>query len=157
MLALARSRDLTTNLEASLRQTILLAMNDTPHIRPLHLWRTNCQQVWYLHVFQLLSKLLMSHFSTTLEWSTQNPNLLIHSKLQFAKLPFTPYSHLCRRAMKDTVQVIGWRIEIILGLLHKDPMTQFSATPKKKPMTFQYTDWLIGILIMAYCNPYITG
>lgn len=52
------------------------------------------------------------------------------NKLQIAKLPFTPYSHLCRRAMKDTVQVIGWRIEIILAVLHKDPMTQFSATPK---------------------------
>ena len=134
VLALARSRDLTTNLEASLRQTILLAMNDTPHIRPLHLWRTNCQQVWYLHVCQLLLKLLMSHLSTTLRVNYSKSSLtyswpfLTNFKLPNSPLP--PYNHLCRRAMKDTVQVIGWRIEIILGLLHKDPMTQFSATPK---------------------------
>ena len=28
---------------------------------------------------------------------------------------------------------------------------------KKKPLTFHYTGWLIGILIMVYYNPYITG
>ena len=27
----------------------------------------------------------------------------------------------------------------------------------KKPPTFHYTGWLIGILIMAYYKPYITG
>ena len=30
-------------------------------------------------------------------------------------------------------------------------------TPKKKPPTFHYTGWLIGILIMVYYNPYISG
>ena len=28
---------------------------------------------------------------------------------------------------------------------------------EKKPPTFHYTGWLIGILIMVYYNPYITG
>ena len=28
---------------------------------------------------------------------------------------------------------------------------------EKNPPTFHYTGWLIGILIMAYYNPYITG
>ncbi len=28
---------------------------------------------------------------------------------------------------------------------------------KKKTPTFHYTGWLIGILIMVYYNPYITG
>ena len=28
---------------------------------------------------------------------------------------------------------------------------------EKNPPTFHYTGWLIGILIMVYYNPYITG
>ena len=28
---------------------------------------------------------------------------------------------------------------------------------EKNPPTFYYTGWLIGILIMVYYNPYITG
>ena len=28
---------------------------------------------------------------------------------------------------------------------------------EKNPPTFHYTGWLIGILIVAYYNPYITG
>ena len=28
---------------------------------------------------------------------------------------------------------------------------------EKNPLTFHYTGWLIGILIMVYYNPYITG
>ena len=28
---------------------------------------------------------------------------------------------------------------------------------RKKKTTFRYTGWLIGILTMVYCNPYITG
>ena len=28
---------------------------------------------------------------------------------------------------------------------------------EKKPPTFHYTGWLIGILIMVYYNPHITG
>ena len=28
---------------------------------------------------------------------------------------------------------------------------------KKKPPTFHYIGWLIGILILVYCNPYLTG
>ena len=29
--------------------------------------------------------------------------------------------------------------------------------PFKNPPTVHYTGWLIGILIMVYCNPYIIG
>ena len=33
----------------------------------------------------------------------------------------------------------------------------FYLSHEKKPPTFQYTGWSIGILIMAYYNPYIAG
>ena len=32
-----------------------------------------------------------------------------------------------------------------------------SSEPRKNPLTFHYTGWLIGILIMVYYNPYTTG
>ena len=34
---------------------------------------------------------------------------------------------------------------------------QRSFEPRKNPPTFHYTGWLIGILIMVYYNPYMTG
>ena len=36
-----------------------------------------------------------------------------------------------------------------------EPILQVSH--EKTPPTFHYTGWLIGILIMVYYNPYITG
>ena len=32
----------------------------------------------------------------------------------------------------------------------------FHMSHEKNPLTFHYTGWLIGILIMAYYSPYIT-
>ena len=32
-----------------------------------------------------------------------------------------------------------------------------TSEPRKRPFTFRYTAWLIGILIMVYYNPYTTG
>ena len=34
---------------------------------------------------------------------------------------------------------------------------QNDVTHKKNPSTFHYTGWLIGILIMVYYNPYLSG
>ena len=34
---------------------------------------------------------------------------------------------------------------------------QTELSHEKNPPTFHYTGWLIGILIMVYYNPYITG
>ena len=31
------------------------------------------------------------------------------------------------------------------------------SSDENPPVTFHYTGWLIGILILAYYNPYITG
>ena len=33
----------------------------------------------------------------------------------------------------------------------------YDMSHEKNPPTFHYTGWLIGILIMVYYNPYITG
>ena len=41
---------------------------------------------------------------------------------------------------------------------HKSSWESFlQVSHEKNPPTFHYTGWLIGILIMAYYNPYITG
>ena len=37
---------------------------------------------------------------------------------------------------------------------HRDIIFKWAT---KKPPTFHCTGWLIGILLMAYYNPYITG
>ena len=39
----------------------------------------------------------------------------------------------------------------------KENSIRIHMSHKKKPPTFHYTGWLIGILIMVYYNPYITG
>ncbi len=39
----------------------------------------------------------------------------------------------------------------------RKPKKKLSCTTFKTRLTLDYTGWLIGILIMAYCNPYITG
>ena len=36
-------------------------------------------------------------------------------------------------------------------------LLEFSGEPQKKPPTFHYTGWLIGILLMVYYDPYIIG
>ena len=36
-------------------------------------------------------------------------------------------------------------------------LLQFHVSHEKNPLTFHYTGWLIGILIMVHYNPYITG
>ena len=33
----------------------------------------------------------------------------------------------------------------------------YPLEPRKNPLSFCYTGWLIGILVMVYYNPYITG
>ena len=40
---------------------------------------------------------------------------------------------------------------------HKSLVLGCKLSNEKNPPTFHYTGWLIGILIMAYYNPYITG
>ena len=42
------------------------------------------------------------------------------------------------------------------GWLEKSDV-KFDMSHEKNPPTFHYTGWLIGILIMVYDNPYITG
>ena len=49
-------------------------------------------------------------------------------------------------------------IGVITHLLTIDPnFLGHPSEPRKNPPTFHYTGWLIGILIMDYYNPYITG
>ena len=44
------------------------------------------------------------------------------------------------------------------SFLHKSDEYPFSQPSyEKKPPTFHYTGWLIGILIMVYYNPYMIG
>ena len=33
----------------------------------------------------------------------------------------------------------------------------FDVSHEKNPLSFCYTGWIIGILVMVYYNPYITG
>ncbi len=50
--------------------------------------------------------------------------------------------------------------QVFLSIQYRDlytPSLEVARATKKKPPTFHYTGWLIGILIMVYYNPYITG
>ena len=47
------------------------------------------------------------------------------------------------------IYINWWRIS--------EPSTFSNMSNEKTLLTFHYTGWLIGILIMAYYNPYITG
>ena len=42
-------------------------------------------------------------------------------------------------------------------ICHEESASWEGVLPGYPPKTFHYTGWLIGILIMAYYNPYITG
>ena len=55
--------------------------------------------------------------------------------------------------------VTGGRDEMCPCLFgHLFPKTDTSShCNEKTTLTFHYTGWLIGILILAYSNPYITG
>ena len=44
-----------------------------------------------------------------------------------------------------------------ISLKTKKQNTNPNVSHKKDPPTFHYTGWLIGILMMVYYNPYITG
>ena len=51
---------------------------------------------------------------------------------------------------------IGGGYCILAGVSHPNSETK-QLSHEKNPLTFRYTGWLIGILIMVYYNPYITG
>ena len=46
---------------------------------------------------------------------------------------------------------------VVLLLASSSGPFVFSLEPLKNPLTFHYTDGFIGILIMVYYNPHITG
>ena len=51
---------------------------------------------------------------------------------------------------------------IVQGILRTNQQKRYevdprSCEPQKKPPTFHNTSCLIGILVMVYYNPYITG
>ena len=47
--------------------------------------------------------------------------------------------------------------KIVVSHLHLFLFPERQGSHEKKPPTFHYTGWLIGILTMVYYNPYITG
>ena len=50
-------------------------------------------------------------------------------------------------------------ISLVLAGNYKDKLisSHIQLSHEKNPPTFHYTGWLIGILILVYYNPYITG
>ena len=53
-----------------------------------------------------------------------------------------------------TVALDNSRVDKLIGTKNAKPLP---GEPRKNLPTFHYTGWLIGILIMVYYNPYITG
>ena len=55
--------------------------------------------------------------------------------------------------------LVGFGIVEIGGVLRYCEFLDFNkmSASFKTLLTFHYTGWLIGILTMAYYNPYITG
>ena len=89
-------------------------------------------------------------------WIT--PNLQSGAKKNHHLRERVPCWHICTQKKKRPGQSYSrWH------LLQKQPSSKLWALlkktiePRKNPPTFHYTGWLIGILIMIYYDPYITG
>ena len=59
---------------------------------------------------------------------------------------------------KNSLKLKNLRVPLNLADRHIPfPPNHKPPEPRKNPLPFHYTGCLIGILIMAYYNPYITG
>ena len=68
-----------------------------------------------------------------------------------AKIYTVGFSGLFCSILRDNWSVING------PYTYKDRELCAHLSHEKNPPTFHYTGWLIGILIMVYYNPYITG
>ena len=101
-----------------------------------------------------------SRFSSNPEWlnCTVMP-ALVHLKKSFGgtSLVFSIHKQTNKQTRwpsNDTRKNSSRQKILSFKKNHTDNPT---SEPRKRPFTFRYTDWLIGLLIMVYYNPYITG
>ena len=82
----------------------------------------------------------------------------------YHELIITHYNHYMQRHVPQIGQfdqLHFWKTKLVysnlsIATLYLWYTGCYTIEPQKKTPTFHYTGWLIGILILAYCNPYLT-
>ncbi len=127
---------------------------------------------WQISLIHLANLLEYKHHpclpSTLWPWYIVKKNNCIYLPPICFTPPFEKPSSFSMAHNSFTISILPFRSDTSRGRRTSNSMDQerfcASRSPRgtqvshqKNPLTFHYTGWLIGILIMAYYNPYITG
>ena len=102
----------------------------------------NTDTITYIYIYTHIYRLLAAYMATGY--------LPVYISLP------KPINHLPFNSEPPHHSVVLTTCLLVASLFFQRPH-QSHMSHEKKPPTFHYTGWLIGILIMVYYNPYVTG